>query len=324
MTKARTTPYANCLFEQPWWLDIVAPGQWDEILIEEKGRVVARMPYVKRNSVICMPPYTQTLGIWMAPEVKASYARQKRVINEILDALNGYKRVSVQLPPQNEYVLPFRWRGYNVAPRFTYRLEDLSDLDAVYQNFSQTTRENIRGAAKKVKINNDTDTDNLWRLINSTFSRQNMKPPLPKRIIDHIVTSCEALNHGKYFEAADEEGNIHSCVFIVYDEEACHLLISGQDMKYNRNSRAKSLIVWEGIKLAASHSRVFDFEGSMIEGVENFDQQFGGRCTPYYVVSNQTPLRMIGHIILEHSPLLRKTVDTARKAAKFIRHGGRQ
>ena len=30
-----TTPYANSLFEQPWWLDAVAPGQWEEALVTD-------------------------------------------------------------------------------------------------------------------------------------------------------------------------------------------------------------------------------------------------------------------------------------------------
>ena len=29
-----TTPYANSVFEQPWWLDIVAPGEWGEVTVK--------------------------------------------------------------------------------------------------------------------------------------------------------------------------------------------------------------------------------------------------------------------------------------------------
>ena len=31
-------------------------------------------------------------------------------------------------------------------------------------------------------------------------------------------------------------------------------------------------------------SCIFDFEGSMIEGIENFFRQFNSVCTPYYVI----------------------------------------
>ena len=39
-----TTPYANSnsIFEQPWWLDVAAPGCWKGIEIKnESGDVVA-------------------------------------------------------------------------------------------------------------------------------------------------------------------------------------------------------------------------------------------------------------------------------------------
>ena len=241
MTEARTTPYANCLFEQPWWLDIVAPGQWDEVIIEEKGRVIARMPYVKFGSTVKLPPYTQNMGIWMASEIRKSYAKQKKVINEVLDALGGYKSVRLQLPPQNDYVLPYKWRGYEIVPRFTYRLEDLSDPDDVFGKFITTKKQNIRTAQKKVHVSESVNVHNLWKMLNATFSKQKMKPSSPERVLECIITMCEAVNHGKYFEAVDDDGNIHSCVYCVYDEETCYYLMAGSDTEYNSKSFANSL-----------------------------------------------------------------------------------
>ena len=64
------TPYANSVCEQPWWLDIVAPGKWHEAIVRDKdGRTIARMPYVTKGKRVLMPPFTQNIGIWMAPEV---------------------------------------------------------------------------------------------------------------------------------------------------------------------------------------------------------------------------------------------------------------
>ncbi len=39
----------NYLFQQPWWLNAVAPGQWDTIVVEHGGRVVGRFPYIKKQ-----------------------------------------------------------------------------------------------------------------------------------------------------------------------------------------------------------------------------------------------------------------------------------
>ena len=46
-------------------------------------------------------------------------------------------------------------------------------------------------------------------------------------------------------------------------------------------------IIWEGIKFASTASKTFDFEGSMIEGIESFFRQFGATPTVYYQIRKQ-------------------------------------
>jgi hypothetical protein len=60
-------------------------------------------------------------------------------------------------------------------------------------------------------------------------------------------------------------------------------LLAGTDRQYG-NSGANTLILWEGIQFAATVSQVFDFEGSMINGIENFMRQFGAQPHVYYEV----------------------------------------
>ena len=38
-----TTSYANSIFEQPWWLDLVAPGEWGEVFVREEGEALVKM-----------------------------------------------------------------------------------------------------------------------------------------------------------------------------------------------------------------------------------------------------------------------------------------
>ncbi|MBP3673091.1 MAG: GNAT family N-acetyltransferase [Oscillospiraceae bacterium] len=290
-------PYANSLFEQPWWLDTVAPGQWEEALVtDDHGAVVARMPYVKAGNRIVMPPQTQNLGIWMAPEIRKDYAAQKNAINEIFGRFAGCKSVLHTLSPANSYILPFRWLGYRMEPRFTYRLTDLSDCEKLHGSFAKNCKRHIKSAQKKLLLRDQTDVDMLWRMLDKTFEAQKRKNPMSKDLVYRIVETCEKLGHGKYMEARDEEGNVHSCAYYVYDEEVCYYLFGASDADF-RSSGAQSLILWEGIKFASEHSKVFDFEGSMIEGIENFFRQFGGVCTPYYEVRKMTLLEEILEVL---------------------------
>ena len=296
------TPYANSLFEQPWWLDIVAPGQWNEVVVKEGDEVIARMPYVISKSGLVMPKLTQTLGVWMASEVKADYGAQKKVIVELFNHFAGYKSVSYTLNPCNEYVLPFRWLGYQMEPRFKYRLCDLSDCEALYQEFNKTAKKNIKYARNKVRISGEANVDTLWRLLDKTFEAQNRKNPMSKELVYRIVQACEENGHGKYLEATDTDGNVHSCAYFVYDEQVCYYLLGASDNAF-RSSGAQSLILWEGIQFAAQHSKVFDFEGSMVEGIENFFRQFGGVCTPYYEIRRNT---LIEEILLAVKPYVKR------------------
>ena len=56
------------LFQEPWWLEAVAPNDWGRIEIKKNGALVATLPYVicKKYGIrmITMPPLTQTLGPW--------------------------------------------------------------------------------------------------------------------------------------------------------------------------------------------------------------------------------------------------------------------
>jgi len=284
----RTSMYVNSVFEQPWWLDVVAPNAWKEILVKDKdGKVIARQAIVFDKKNIFIPKLTQTLGIWMDDSVSNDYGTMKKICKELCQQLSEYKNVVVHLTPNNKYVLPFIWEGYQISPRFTYRILDLSDTEGLYQGFNNTAKKNIKSAKNKVMISDKMDVDELWSMIIKTYKIQNRKPPISKELIERMVYECEAHNCGKYLCAKDKEGNVHSCAYFVYDENVCYYLLGATDSQY-RSSGAQSLVIWEGIQFAAKHSKIFDFEGSMVEGIENFFRQFNNECVAYYEIRKQS------------------------------------
>ncbi len=282
--KQNKTPYANSLFEQPWWLDIVSPGQWKEIFQYDKsGNVCARMVYVQYGNKIRMPVFTQNLGIWMRTDIKNNYGLMKDLYFNLFEQIENKNSLRMRLSPENRYILPLKWMGFKFEPFFTYRITDLSNIDEIYAKINKTTRRHIRKAEKIVHIETTTNMEHLFQLLDKTYKNQNRKNPIPNQLIEKIVSYCDDSGNGQYMEAVDEHGNLHSCAYFVYDENVFYYLIGGSDAEF-RESGAQALIMWEGIKLSAEKSRIFDFEGSMIEGIEYFFRQFGGVCTPYYEV----------------------------------------
>lgn len=289
------TPYANSVFEQPWWLDIVAPGQWSEVTVKEEGEVVARLPYVLKHGHVTMPPLTQTLGPWIKPEYRqfqsgnTQLTKQKELIATLLKQLPPHKSFHMTFDSANDYILPYRWLGYRYEPTFSYRLNGLNDLDTLYANFNKTAKKNIRYAKNKTVLTQHPTAEMMLSLLDKTFEAQGRKWPHDRELTRRLIEQSIKNGYGKLIVAQDREGNLHSGAFLLYDEKVCYYLLGGSDSIF-RSSGAQSLILWEAIRFASTVSESFDFEGSNVEGIENFFRQFGGSCVINYAVVRQSLL----------------------------------
>lgn len=283
------SPYTNNLFEQPWWLDIVAQNKWREAVVKEEDEIVGRFPYYFHDGKIELPTLTQTCGMWIRNKeqsVNDALSREKKIIEGLLEQLPDFKSFKVALDSSREYFLPFLWKGFRVSPRVSYRIKDLSNIDQVYADFSKTVKKNIKSAQKKVKVVTQSDVEVLLNIMDKTFAAQGRKYPISKDIVRNIVAECDKRGNGKMYTAIDEQGNVHACSYFVFDDEVFYYLIAGSDAQY-RSSGAQTLILWEAIRYAAEKSKIFDFEGSMVEGIETFFRRFGGEPVVYYEIRKQ-------------------------------------
>jgi len=174
----------NSVFEQPWWLDAVAPGRWSAAVVRQGDDVVARLPYTYRRRpglmTIVQPELTQTLGPWLAC-LEGKYARrlerEKRLLGQLIELLPPFDFLRVNLSPSLTNWLPFYWAGFDATVRYTYRIEDLTDLERVRAEFQEHVRRGIRKAEGAVAVECDHPLDDLLRLNALTFARQGRRPP---------------------------------------------------------------------------------------------------------------------------------------------------
>ena len=279
----------NSIFEQPWWLDAVAPNQWDAVEIEKNGIVIARLPFYKTKrfgmKMIEMPAYTQTLGYWVqdtGSKAAKKYARHKDLITELIEQLPKGYCVDIALDHNCEYLFPFKWKGFKLEMLYSYRIDSISDMDFLWNGLADNIRREIKKARKIVTIEDDHPIDDLIKMQNKTFARQGRSintDDLIKRLDSVLIEH----NARKLLCAVDSDGRIHAASYFVFDKECFYYLIGGGDPDL-RTSGASSLLMWEGIQLASEVSKSFDFEGSMIEPIERFFRSFGGKPTPYWKV----------------------------------------
>lgn len=137
------------IFSKAWWLDAVCgEDNWDVVLIEKNGEILASFPYyIKRRfgiKAITMPKLTQNAGIRIKyPEQqKQEYrlAYEKEIINKVIDKLP-----KVSIFRQNFHYSftnwqPLCWKKFNQTTNYTYVIDDLSNLENVFENFSKTAK----------------------------------------------------------------------------------------------------------------------------------------------------------------------------------------
>ncbi|MFW6271609.1 MAG: GNAT family N-acetyltransferase [Desulfosalsimonas sp.] len=284
------------VFSRPWWLDAVCgPNAWDVALVKSGGRVAASMPYVIRKTKglkqISMPRLTQALGPYLTPS-NAKYAKQlareKDLMEELIAQLPAFDRFAQNFHYRITNWLPFYWQGFFQTTRYTYVIEDLSDLDVLWRNFQENIRRECRKANKMVQVQSTPDPSEFYRVNALTFHHQGRKIPYSYDYFSRLDTACAEQKARRMFFAKDKDQRIHAAVYIVWDENSAYYLMGGADPEL-RNSGANSLLMWEAIKFAASVTRKFDFEGSMIESVERFFRAFGARQTPYFHVTKAGP-----------------------------------
>jgi hypothetical protein len=112
------------------------------------------------------------------------------------------------------------------------------------------------------------------------YEQQRKPAPYGRDIVFRIADGALRSGHARLAYARDANANMHAVNFVVFDERSAHYLIGGSDRRFH-GSGAASLLMWDAIQFAAQHSLVFDFEGSMVQGIERFFRSFNPTLVPY-------------------------------------------
>lgn len=282
------------LFHQPWWLDIMTNSNWDVVIsIDKNNNVKAVFPYsVKKKygmSFILQPVLTPQLGIlYFYPNdlVKQTsiYSFQNKHAKVLIEQLpKGSVYESYKFVPDFNNWLPFFNKGYEQSTRYTYILNDIKNHEAIYNGFSNTIKRQIKEAQGKVTITEEDNICLVYTMVKESLKRQNTKFALTREILKSIEKKYLELNNGKVLIARDENGKVNAGVFVIWDRQKAYLLGVGTDLEFDK-SNATKLLIWQAIKHTSQYVDKFDFEGSMLPGVERLYRSFGGKQMQYFEI----------------------------------------
>ena len=288
----------GCVFCRSWWLRAVCQDAFELLVLRRNGQIVAGFPLVGYTKygfrALHMPVLTQTLGVLLAPPTSDNYERN------LTNEMGILKRLVAAIPPVHHlntfchYTftnwLPFHWAGYTQTTRYTYVIDDISDTAAVARNFAKAKRKNLRKAQEAVAVERDLPPDDFYQFHDQTLRKQGQAIFYGRDLFRRIHAAAREHDQGRIWQARDPDGNLHAAHFVLYDRRSAYYLISAIDPD-RRASGAPTLLLTQTMEDLCGRTRAFDFEGSMLEGVELSARQFGARQRPYlHLHRNALPL----------------------------------
>ena len=279
------------LFMQDWYLDIVCKKEWDVLIYSKDNECVAFFPYYIYRKYSFSSVRPAMFSPYQYPVLNKDYLnKHPKILNNnhslyhfegevseyFASELDKMRLSACFLNTTTDFlsITPFVWHRFSASVRFTYIL-DLSNED-VFSSFSNTLKKKIRKAERELVITDKQwDLKQIYTVLQTTFIRQKTTIPYSFELFSNIVTTCEKNNLGKLFVCTDNKDNVLSVLFIAWDSECAYSLIGGSNYD-NEQRDAGTFTQYASIMYAKQiGKRRYDFEGSMLKGVENFFQQFG-------------------------------------------------
>jgi hypothetical protein len=245
--------------------------------------------YLPLPGIVSMPPYTQTMGLWFAGETTdtkytTALGRRQAMAKAFTGELEKYTSFLQNFHYRATDWLPFYWAGYRQTTRYTYLLHDIRQTGRLWENMSPHIRRNITKAMKhQLLVRRGISAEDFLHVHSLTFERQGKKPP-HIGTLKRLINVCRERGQGDLWGGYDAGGRLHAAAFVVWQESSAYYLAGGADPAL-RASGAHALVLWEAIQAVAGYTDLFDFEGSMLPGVERFFREFGAIQTPYFTIS---------------------------------------
>lgn len=255
------------VFNEPWWLDSVAPGSWHLVgSCDENFLSYAVMPVYAQKSWL-LPIYMMPS---LTPHFKIIHQNLENNVHH-LDTLTRQLRrslVSLNISNQSWIVNRIRNAGFHQQTRYSY-FTDFSKESSrnVVKQWKNNVRKKLGKAKQELVIEIEADLEELHQMLERS-GRANFSFDIWSR----LDAALEKYQRTSKLVARDRHRMIHGFIYLVWDHKSIYSLITGRDRKAMAGTM--SVLFEQAMTMALHQNKIFDFEGSMIPNVAKQFMQF--------------------------------------------------
>jgi len=211
-------------------------------------------------------------------------SKKRRVAERLISEIKDIGTFDYNFHPSVIDWLPFYWQGFSQTTKYTYIINlEGKELQEIKNQFNNRLRSKINKAEKenKYSIIYEVPYKDFFKVNEKTFRRQGGRMPYNYNRLKNLVKTLEEKQAVELMGVIDEGGRLMSVLGQFMDRQSAYLVLNGFDPNTIR-SGANEFLICNAIQSAKERGlNRYDFEGSMISGIESFYRNFGGDLVPF-------------------------------------------
>jgi hypothetical protein len=298
-------PPEPTVFHEAWLLDAASDGAVEFVEVLDQGRVVGRLPFIRRRSLgvtlITQPRLIHLLGPVIDDGRGSSVTRalkRNRILSELLGKLPAASGFSQKIHGGLSDVVAFQEAGYEIKVELTYNVQPAPDAQ-IWKGMRDKTRNVIRRAQEQLEIRTIENHSEFADFYYENLSDRKQRSYYPPHQVNAVCREAMARGRGQALGAYDSSGQLCAAIFMLKDEHVTYYYMSTR--RQEAHNGAISLLIWTGIRSAAGEGHTFDFDGFSSNGNSLFYAGFGGQIAARYIASRSSPFfrmcKLVGEIV---------------------------
>lgn len=293
----QTTFNPDPIFQQDWWLHAAAGTALRKVQVVWNGKEVAALHFMEERrygfTCLTMPPFTRVAGPRLSLPRGSSADRMKnlrRATRELISLLPKFHSFKQIFDPEDETAAFFAIEGFSVARSYTCRVASDSSLEDLWERMDPKRRKNIKARQGDLVVEFHRDLHRFEALARKEYSDKANTynfPTLHNLFEEALTRNCVGIL------TAQDRGKKDLCsAILLWDDRNLYFWLATRDHEGTERG-AKSLLVWESIKLAFDKGLTFDFDSyGSITGFR-FMMSFGfSLASRSLVLKADLPIRM--------------------------------
>ena len=278
-----------------WYWDATCdtPDDWHVILLRDGCDVIAAFPFTytahRGMYSIGTPWQVAASGIWLANGELSQSQKGLRELTHIVELLVAelpeYDRFNVVFDASLWTWQPFYWEGFSCTPHYTMVVR--GQAEALRSSLAKKRRNLITKTERECRIEvNSISKEAYWDFFRKTCELRDRIPTYNKEQFCKLFDALEMHGALQTRVVFDEDGaQIAENLCVIDDSRFYHQF--GTFMP-GKNPGAQSFAIYDAIYSALISGRQFDFEGSMIRGVCEWNSSFGPVWETHYRIERQS------------------------------------